>query len=134
MDKIKIIEISNQADERGDKYFIPVEAIDFIGAVREMHYVSMHPGAIRGNHTHDGAKEMVIASYAGEWQCVWREAEGRDLRVETLCGQGTVAVLIPPCIPHTFVNSGSKTVYLYCFSDRRHDPENPHTFPEVLVA
>jgi dTDP-4-dehydrorhamnose 3,5-epimerase-like enzyme len=133
MDNIKIIEINNQADERGDKYFIPVEAIDFIGDVKEMHYVSMRPGAIRGNHTHAGAKEMVVASYAGDWQCVWREEEGEELHVETMQGEGTVAVLIPAGIPHTFVNSGQKPVFLYCFSDRRHDPENPHTFPEELV-
>jgi quercetin dioxygenase-like cupin family protein len=95
----------------------PMEAAGFPGgAAGNVHLVSLTPGAVRGNHTHDAPEWVVL--FGGEMEVHHRCPPDGPLQVEKLDGGKPVLLEIPAGTPHAFINTGSGTAYLMAFADR----------------
>jgi dTDP-4-dehydrorhamnose 3,5-epimerase-like enzyme len=133
MKPLEFQRVENRADSRGDSYYIPREAIDFVGAIDEIHFATILPSAIRGNHYHIGRREFILLVFSDRWRLVWGSLEGADVTTEDFDGKGAVLIQVQPRIVHAIKNTGNKPIELVSFSNKQYDPQNPDTFRKVLI-
>jgi dTDP-4-dehydrorhamnose 3,5-epimerase-like enzyme len=102
-------------DARGEVFEPLGPEILASGTLRNTHVATMVPGAIRSNHRHAGATEIII--FTGAIKLVARDRDGK--REEFVFGDGEcVRVVVSPGIAHALVNIGKKDTFIVCFSDR----------------
>lgn len=131
---LRFFEINNHADSRGDSYYLPREALDFVGAVDEIHCATIFPGATRGNHYHTGRREFIFLVYSDNWCLASAYVESKQITTDHFDGQGAVVIQIEPGIAHAIKNTGNTSIRLVSFSNKRFDPENPDTFHRELLS
>ncbi len=119
VDAITVRDMSHDFDERGERYSMPQEAVEFMREIDEMHYVSIVPNAIRGNHFHELSKELIILNYSDDWQLSWRLPDDDRLYTRQFSGKGMILVEIQAKVTHAFKNTGNSPIYLFCFSTVR---------------
>jgi len=124
---IRIRKLANECDHRGDKYFLPHDMLDFIGKIEEMHYVSVKPDAIRGNHVHKTGRESVILTCTDSWRMSWMLPGKTETHNQDYKDTGVYLIEIEAGTPHAFKNTGNASLYLYCFSDLKYNPAHPDT-------
>lgn len=73
---LSLVELSNQGDERGRSYNIPLDTLNFVGIVRDVHVATIVPNATRGNHYHVNRKEFILVWYDDSWVLAWDQGEG----------------------------------------------------------
>jgi hypothetical protein len=134
MKPIELRWIENRGDLRGDSYYIPREAIDFVEAVDEIHFATILPNAIRGNHYHIGKKELILLIFSDSWRLAWAPLEAVDVTTQNIEGEGAILIKVQPKIVHAIKNTGRRPIHLASFSRKRYDPENPDTFQKVLLT
>ena len=115
MKGLTIERLTMHQDARG-KVFEPLgPEILGSGTLRNTHVATMAPGAVRGNHRHPGATEII--TFTGAIKLVAQDREGN--REEFVFNDGEcVRVIVSPGIAHAFVNIGKKDTFIICFSDR----------------
>lgn len=103
------------------------------GGARNIHLVSLAPGAVRGNHEHPGSTEWMLVS-GGPALLLWRGPEAsspvREMQVE---GDGPALFEIPPGVAHAIVSRGDHLIYALCFNDRQ-DPETRPCEPPLAAG
>lgn len=65
--KIEIRELGNSGDARGFSFTIPVEALEFVGRMADVHLASTKPGGVRGNHYHLLRREAIVVLPGATW-------------------------------------------------------------------
>src|SRR6195256_6308996 len=65
--KIQISELSNRGDARGFSFTAPVEALEYVGRMADVHLASTKPGAVRGNHYHLRRREAIVVLPGAKW-------------------------------------------------------------------
>jgi oxalate decarboxylase/phosphoglucose isomerase-like protein (cupin superfamily) len=120
--KIQISELRNHGDARGLSYSPPREALDFVGAIADLHLASTAPGAVRGNHYHPHKQEAIIVLPGAAWSLHWDEGEGTAKQQRPFDGSGAVLVLISPGCSHAVRNDGSAPLWLVTCSSEAYDP------------
>jgi mannose-6-phosphate isomerase-like protein (cupin superfamily) len=120
--KIQISELGNCGDARGFSFTTPPEALDFVGAVRDMHLASMEPGAVRGNHYHLRRREAIVILPGTAWSMHWYEGEGMAAQHRSFDGSSAVLVLVSPGSSHAVRNDGSTSLWLVACSSEPYDP------------
>ena len=118
---IAIRRLALDSDDRGWRLGLPDEALAFLGRVAELHWVSIEPGAVRGNHAHHRRREAVLVRYDGPWTLAWRLPDGTRGR-ETFGGVGAVCAWFAPGVAHALRNEGRGALLVVAFSDRRAEP------------
>jgi len=90
------------------------------GALRDVHLISLRPGAIRGNHYHPDATEWMLI-WGGRARLLWRDAEPAEgaasTREETVEDGEPVLFEIPPGVAHAILNIDDRVLYGLCVSD-----------------
>lgn len=106
-------------DERGIAAFYPTLS------VQNLHVVSLNPGAVRGNHSHD--QDEVMCVLGGEHICEITVAEATDPNMtETVVAELPLeSYRIRGGLRHTVRNIGEKVFYLVCFLAGEPTDENP---------
>lgn len=100
--------------------FLPMRA----DQMKNVHIVSMEPGAVRGNHFHRRQSEAIFA--IGSVLRV--KAINRDTgeQYEEVIGpDAPVLFIIQPGVSHAFRNESNTQSHLVCFADRKYDFEKP---------
>ncbi len=115
-------------DARG-LVFEPLDAAE-LAIQRNLHVVITEPGQVRGNHYHRLTTETVAV--LGPALVRVRGVDG--LRDFALAGGEIRRFVIPPGIPHAIRHDGPQAGVLVSFATRPHDPENPDTYPEILIG
>lgn len=133
MDKLKYIRLNNNADLRGDSYYIPREAIDFIGVVDEIHFATIAPLAVRGNHYHINRNEFIIINFSDCCELACKDLESKNIYQKTFEGCGAILIEVMSNVVHAIKNNGREPIYLISCSNKRFDPSNPDTFKEVII-
>ena len=120
--------VSAARDARG-LVFEPLITAE-LAAQRNVHVVITEPGHVRGNHYHRVTTE-ILAVLGPALVRVRAEDGLRDFMVAA----GEVRRFVfPPGTPHAIRHEGSQPGVLVSFTTRPHDPQNPDTCREVLIA
>ena len=114
---IAIFEAELRADGRGWWTALPPQALAFLGRVAECHWVSIEPGAVRGNHAHADRREVVLVRHDGPWRLAWSCPGGRPLE-RRFAGRGVVCVGFHPDLAHALRNEGPSALWVVSCSDR----------------
>lgn len=130
---MRIEQLENKADARGDSYYLPRSAVDFLGAIDEVHVVTIPPGGVRANHFHVGRREIIFVMHEDAWKLAWRSRAETNTEIREWTGSGGVILYVEPEIVHAIQNTGTTELNIMALSDRRFDPAHPDTFKEVIL-
>ena len=117
---IQIKEIEFDQDDRGWSIRPITDEEISAGKIKDIHMVSMRPGAIRGNHYHAYKTEHIFV--IGSTCRVVVMDNNTKAREEKIIEQNKKALLvIPPHVTHAIENVGNEMSYLLCYSKVKED-------------
>jgi dTDP-4-dehydrorhamnose 3,5-epimerase-like enzyme len=130
---LRTLRVQNGGDTRGLSFSIPKESLGFLGAIRNIHVVTINPGAVRGNHYHQNHQEVLCLLYRDIWSLHWDLGVDTAIQHETFSGAGLLVVHVEPLAAHAVRNDGTADIYMVCFSNTTYNPENPDAHPRKVV-
>jgi len=130
---LRIHRLADNGDSRGRNFSLPVSSLEFLGAVRDVHFAEIRPGAVRGNHYHAFRRKIVCIHYADAWSLHWDAGPDTPVQRQSFEGSGVVIVEIEPTIAHAVRNDGSVEMQMVGFSNLVFDPNNRETYPREVV-
>ncbi len=117
---IQIKEIEFDQDDRGWSIRPITDEEIGTGKIKDIHMVSMRPGAIRGNHYHAYKTEHIFVM-GSTCRVVVMDNNTKE-REEEIIGHNKKALLvIPPHVTHAIENIGNEMSYLLCYSKAEED-------------
>lgn len=120
--KVRIVEVANHGDSRGYSFTMPAEALAFVGDVQDVHFSSMVPGSVRGNHFHLRKREAIVVFSETPWSFHWDEGEGSQSAHAEFTDSGARLILVTPGASHAVRNHGGKALTLVAFTSEPFDP------------
>jgi dTDP-4-dehydrorhamnose 3,5-epimerase-like enzyme len=120
--KIQISELKNGGDARGLSFTLPLDALEVLGRVADMHLASTGPGAVRGNHYHVSKREIILVLPGAAWSLHWDEGEGLPAQRRNFSGAVAVLVQVSPGCSHAVRNEDSAVLWLLTCSSETYDP------------
>ncbi|MSQ24022.1 MAG: cupin domain-containing protein [Chloroflexi bacterium] len=99
---------------------LPIDDVE-IALVRNLHTVTVTPGAVRGNHRHPARTETVCV-LAGEFVATFESADRSERFAINVEDGSRFRFVIRPGVAHAFRNVGPSLGMLLCFADRPFDP------------
>jgi mannose-6-phosphate isomerase-like protein (cupin superfamily) len=120
--KIQISELSNSGDGRGFSFTAPVEALEYVGRMADVHLASTKPGAVRGNHNHLKRREAIVVLPGAKWSFHWDEGDETAAQHREFDGGHAVLVLVAPGASHAVRNEGEDLLWLIAISSEQYDP------------
>jgi hypothetical protein len=120
-------------DARGVVFDLPGEQLAWLGRVTGMHFGTVTPGAVRGNHLHRQARELLLVQYRGAWELAWGTGESQPARRRRFSGDGCVGVRIPPGIAHAIRNTGGLDLGFVALTDAAGPGEAPDVVRRPLL-
>ncbi len=132
MDAVKIFDLKQDGyeDHRGwvvnplPEYLIGEEGFG------HLHITSVKAGAVRGNHYHAYANEVIFVFGGGYrfYYIIDGETGCRDVGDTEL-----VRIAIAAGIPHALKNTGDNTIYVMSYYDKEYDSNNPDTVRKIII-
>ncbi len=129
---LTVMKLEDRDDGRGASFYLPGEALEWLGGVAEVHLVAARPGAVRGNHLHRRRREQIVVRATGPWELAWRPPGGDTAR-RTFREPGAVLLSVEPETPHAIRNLGEEELVILSFSSGGHHPDDPDTEEVVLL-
>ncbi len=120
--KIQISELGNNGDRRGFSFTAPVEALEYVGRMADVHLASTKPGAVRGNHYHLRRREAIVVLPGAKWSFHWDEGDETAAQHREFDGSHAVLVLVAPEASHAVRNDGEESLWLAAISSELYDP------------
>jgi dTDP-4-dehydrorhamnose 3,5-epimerase-like enzyme len=120
--KIQISELTNGGDVRGLSFTLPLDALEVLGRVADMHLASTGPGAVRGNHYHVSKREIILVLPGAAWSLHWDEGEGLPAQRRNFGGGSAVLVQVSPGCSHAVRNEDSAVLWLLTCSSETYEP------------
>ena len=130
MSLLQILSLEGASDPRGDSFNVPNGAFHYIGSINEMHYVTIAPGSVRGNHYHRGRKEIILLVFDGSWKLAWRSPNTESVTIQEFDGKGGKILLIDPGVVHAIKNTGDGPLQLVSCSNL---PSTPTDTERVVL-
>ena len=101
---------------------------EVMGAVNDIHIVTLEPGVIRGNHYHELMTEALLPLSDG-LRIVWQDADGRH---EEITKAGESLYIFAPTIPHAMRNDSPVTALGVAFGNTAFNPDSQDRHPHPL--
>jgi dTDP-4-dehydrorhamnose 3,5-epimerase-like enzyme len=120
--KIQISELKNGGDVRGLSFTLPLDALEGLGRVADLHLASTGPGAVRGNHFHVSKREIILVLPGAAWSLHWDEGEGLPAQHRNFGGENAVLVQVSPGCSHAVRNEDAEVLWLLTCSSETYDP------------
>jgi len=120
--KIRISELCNAGDARGFSFTAPLEALEYVGRMADVHLASTKPGAVRGNHYHLKRREAIVVLPGAKWSFHWDQGSETAAHHREFDGGCAVLVLVAPGASHAVRNDGEDLLWLLAISSERYDP------------
>lgn len=133
MHSIEFTGLENRGDVRGLMFNVEKADCGFVGEVQNIHFGTLEPGAVRGNHVHFTKKELLLISYSDSWTFLWSDEGDGAPKEKVFPGSGAVLIKIPPEVPHTIHNTGTAVLQLIALSDKEFSKAEPDTVKRELV-
>ncbi|MFH1063187.1 MAG: hypothetical protein V1747_09955 [Candidatus Omnitrophota bacterium] len=74
---IRISQLEEHSDERGVSFSVPAANLSYIKKINNMHFATIMPGAVRGNHYHEQKKECLLVIYSDAWIFSYQEKKSK---------------------------------------------------------
>ena len=129
---LTVMRLDNRNDGRGDAFYLPEEALEWLGGVAEVHLVVAKPGKVRGNHVHERRRELILVRSTGPWELAWR-LPGGDTARRAFAEPGAVLLGVEPGVPHAIKNVGDTELVITSCSSGRSTADGPDTQPVSLL-
>lgn len=84
--------------------------------VENLHVLSLSPGATRGDHYHEHAREWILI-LSGPALVSWREPGGEEAHTLTVAEGEPAFIEIPPRLAHSVHNPSDREIFLVAFND-----------------
>jgi dTDP-4-dehydrorhamnose 3,5-epimerase-like enzyme len=130
---VRVTELRDTGDARGRSFSIGGAIGDAIGRVEDVHFATIVPGAVRGNHYHVARREAIIVLADDSWTLHWDSGEGTAAERREF-GGGAVLLDVDPLSAHAIENSGARELVILGCSNGPYDADNPDAFRRVLCA
>lgn len=126
MGSLEICMLTGASDRRGDRFQFPGNAFRFLVGINELHYATMEPGSVRGNHYHPQVKECILLADQDSWRLAWRPHKAVSTITREYKGKGAVIIKIDAGVARVIKNIGNEPLHLVSCSNARcggADPE-----------
>jgi dTDP-4-dehydrorhamnose 3,5-epimerase-like enzyme len=120
--KVRVWDVPDSGDRRGNSFTLPAQALQFVGTVRDVHMASMVPGAVRGNHYHTRRREAIVVLCGAPWSLYWDEGAGTNVEKLSFEEAGATLILVSPGASHALRNDGEQEMSIVAFSSEMYDP------------
>jgi UDP-2-acetamido-2,6-beta-L-arabino-hexul-4-ose reductase len=120
MEIIQIKEIEFDQDDRGWSIRPITDEEISSGRIKDIHIVSMRPGAIRGNHYHAYKTEHIFIM-GSTCRVVVMDNNTKEREEEIIEHNKKALLVIPPHVTHAIENVGNEMSYLLCYSKAEED-------------
>jgi len=117
---IQIKEIEFDQDDRGWSIKPITDEEISAGRIKDIHIVSMRPGAIRGNHYHAYKTEHIFVM-GSTCRVVVMDNNTKEREEEIIEHNKKALLVIPPHVTHAIENIGNEMSYLLCYSKAEED-------------
>ncbi|MEE8596593.1 MAG: WxcM-like domain-containing protein [bacterium] len=129
---IQIKEIEFDQDDRGWS-IKPITDEDISdGKIKDIHIVSMRPGAIRGNHYHAYKTEHIFVM-GSTCRVVVMDNNTKEREEEIIEHNKKALLVIPPHVTHAIENIGNEVSYLLCYSKVKEDLDTSDVVKNKIV-
>ncbi|MGV6858155.1 MAG: hypothetical protein ACWA5X_04210 [bacterium] len=98
--------LEDHSDNRGESVAIPEAFFTQFGHLQELHYVTVNPGAVRGNHAHQ-REEMLLVHHSDSWSLLWWGSRSTQIEQRLFSGDGSLLMSIPAGLFHALKNTGA---------------------------
>jgi dTDP-4-dehydrorhamnose 3,5-epimerase-like enzyme len=122
----RFVQLEDQGDARGALFRVPAELLEKLGPVGDVHFGTILPGALRGNHAHRGNSEVLLLQWKDRFQVAYDRGDGDSKTVIELEGHGAAALLLPPLCAHAIRNTGAEIVEFTSM------PSSPYDITDVV--
>jgi oxalate decarboxylase/phosphoglucose isomerase-like protein (cupin superfamily) len=119
--KIQFLKLRNKGDARGSSFTAPAEALEYVGRAADVHFASIEPGAVRGNHYHVTGRMAIVVLPGSKWSFHWDEGEGTQPQHRAFDGSGAILVLVAPEASHAVRNNGEPPLWMVAISSEVYD-------------
>jgi dTDP-4-dehydrorhamnose 3,5-epimerase-like enzyme len=117
MNSVEVHQIMGKDDSRGISFQLPRVSMDFLGKLAEMHYATINPGFVRGNHYHRWRKELLFVHLTSSCQLVWQPVATQSLHTQAFSAVGSIIIHIEPDVIHAIKNTGNATLHIVACSN-----------------
>ncbi len=131
MSSLEICTLTGSGNHRGELFQFPDTAFRFLARIAELHYATIEPGGVRGNHYHQEGRECILLAYHGPWRLACRLLKATSTITRAYKGKGAVIIKIDTGVVHAIKNTGDKPLHLVSCSNAR--PDSAGTKREVLL-
>jgi dTDP-4-dehydrorhamnose 3,5-epimerase-like enzyme len=121
VDELRIVELPLAADERGLSVSVLAVHLKWVGPVQDLHFASIRPGTVRGNHFHTSKREAVAVAATSGWSLHWDAGVDTEATHRVFTGEGAVLVEVPPLWAHAIRNEGDADLWIVAISDRPYE-------------
>lgn len=99
----------------GNKDFVERDDDEGLGDVRNLHIVSMQPGAVRGEHHHKNQLEFLLIM-GGDVEIAWQLPGETEKHRARLKASPPVVLRVEPDVMHAIKNVSEEQMYVVCYS------------------
>ena len=132
MEIIQIKEIEFDQDDRGWSIRPITDEEISAGKIKDIHMVSMRPGAIRGNHYHAYKTEHIFVM-GSTCRVVVMDNNTKEREEEIIEHNKKALLVIPPHVTHAIENVGNEMSYLLCYSKAKEDSDMSDVVKNKIV-
>jgi UDP-2-acetamido-2,6-beta-L-arabino-hexul-4-ose reductase len=129
---IQIKEIDFDQDDRGWSIKPITDEEISAGKIKDIHMVSMRPGAIRGNHYHAYKTEHIFVM-GSTCRVVVMDNNTKEREEEIIEHNKKALLVIPPHVTHAIENVGNEMSYLFCYSKVKDDLDRNDAVKNKIV-
>jgi dTDP-4-dehydrorhamnose 3,5-epimerase-like enzyme len=130
---IRISQLEEHSDQRGVSFSLPAANLNFMKKIKNIHFATILPGAVRGNHYHELKKEMMIVIYSDAWIFSYQEEKAEQPMFKHFEGESGIVIEIDPKVAHGIKNTGTKPLILGCFSNKADELNKTDLVRKVVV-
>ncbi len=120
--KVQVTELNDSGDARGFSFTAPLQALEYVGRIADVHLASTKPGAVRGNHYHLKRREAIVVLPGARWSFHWDEGAEMPAQQRVFDGTRAVLLLVAPGASHAVRNDGEEVLWLVAISSEQYDP------------
>lgn len=131
--RIRVLRLEDVGDERGSVWTLPVELLDRLGSIRNVHLTTCRPGCVRGNHYHSRQHELIVVAGPDEWELYYSAGSQEVPEVRRFAGGRAVLIDVEPGAPHAIRNTGANDLTVLSCTDVLYHPKEPDVTRCILI-